>query len=125
MQKLTSDQRAWIKSRNRCKDDKECIVSVYQKRITQLQIEGGLLHGSDTVGVPYSCDKSKEMKVFYYNDTEIPAVYVDMDKFQKILYLTESGSGAKYISGNDMFWEHHGEAMLKTAHGEVQCREKQ
>ena len=125
MKKLTSDQRAWIKNRNRCKDDRNCIVNVYQKRIAQLQIEGGLLHDSDTAGVPYRCGKERKMKVFYYNNTEIPAVYVDAGTFQKILYRVESGSGAKYRSGSDMFWEHHGEATLKTAHSEVQCREKQ
>ena len=125
MQSLKSSQRTWIKRRNLCKTDKKCIVKVYQERIARLQIEGGLLHNTNTEEVPYHCSNGREMKVVYYNDTEIPAVYINTGKFQKILFRTNSGSGAQYRSGSDMFWEHHGEATLKTAHSEVQCREKQ
>lgn len=124
MDKLKAEQRSWIKKRNHCKDSKPCIIRTYQKRITQLQVEGGLLHNKDASNFTYTCNNADKLSVFYYNDTEIPAVYVNMGKFQTLMYRTESGSGSKYKSGSDMFWEHHGEATLKRGKSELLCHEQ-
>ena len=124
MKELVASQRAWIKRRNHCKNSKPCIAHAYQERIAQLQVEGGLLPDSGNDRVTYKCNNGKSVNAVYYNQTELPSVYLDTGKVQKLLFLSESGSGAKYKSGNVQFWEHHGEATLKIGKKESVCREQ-
>jgi len=109
MESLKAEQRSWIKKRNHCKASKPCLAHVYQKRITQLQVEGGLVQNEAADNVTYTCVNGGKLSAVYYNNTEIPAVFVSMGKFQALMYLTESGSGGKYQADRNLFWEHHGE----------------
>jgi len=124
MNRLVSQQRSWIKRRNHCKRSKPCIVRAYQERITQIQVEGGLLPNSGSDRVTYRCDNGRSVNVVYYNNTEIPSLYLDTGRLQKLLFRTESGSGVKYRSGNALFWEHHGEATVNIGKSESVCREQ-
>jgi len=124
MESLKAGQRSWIKQRNRCKASKPCLTHVDQKRITQLQVEGGLVRNGASDNVSYKCANGDKLSAVYYNNTEIPAVFVSMGNFQALMYLAPSGSGGKYESGNKMFWEHHGEATLQRGKSELVCQEQ-
>ena len=122
-------QRGWIKGRNDCwKSDnlRACIVSSYQHRIAELQIQYGQL----VVPTPvyYTCGKTALTAVFYQQTdpqtvvlTFIPAL-TGVD--QILAYHSPSGSGAQYEGRNVSFWEHHGEAKLTWFDQEMSCKVK-
>ena len=122
-------QRGWIKGRNDCwKSDnlRACIVSSYQHRIAELQIQYGQL----VVPTPvyYTCGKTALTAVFYQQTdpqtvvlTFIPAL-TGVD--QILAYHSPSGSGARYEGRNVSFWEHHGEARLTWFDQEMSCKVK-
>ena len=116
---LKAIQHGWIKGRNDCwkSDDKPaCVRSHYQQRISDLQITSGSTEISKS-GV-YSCnpDKHDYITAVFYNDTELPSVVLtrlsdEVDE-QKLLFLTRSGSGARYLGQNVEFWSKGSEAIV-------------
>jgi len=82
--------------------------------------------GSQVVPKPvlYRCSKKQGdiLTVSFYNETELPTVVINYDSKQFMLYRTESGSGARYVSDKAAFWEYHGEANFQTEDKNVTCR---
>ena len=116
---LKAGQRGWIKGRNDCwkSDDKfQCVRSHYQHRITDLQITTGsaeITHSAVFICTP---EKHDSITAVFYNETELPAAVVtrlsdDIDE-QKLLFLTRSASGAKYLGQNVEFWSKGSEAIV-------------
>ena len=116
---LKAGQRGWIKGRNDCwkSDDKSgCVRKEYQYRITDLQIttgSAGITHSAVFICNP---EKHDSITAVFYNETELPAAVLtrlsdDVDE-QKLLFLTRSGSGAKYLGQNVEFWTKGSEAIV-------------
>lgn len=116
---LKAEQRGWIKGRNDCwkSDDKsECVRSHYQHRITDLQIttgSAGITHSAVFLCNP---DKHDSITAVFYKETELPAAVLtrlsdDVDE-QKLLFLTRSGSGARYLGRNVEFWSKGSKAIV-------------
>jgi uncharacterized protein/phospholipid N-methyltransferase len=116
---LKAGQRGWIKGRNDCwkSDDKsKCVRSHYQHRITDLQITTGsavITHSAVFICNP---DKHDSITAVFYKETELPAAVLtrlsdEIDE-QKLLFLTRSGSGARYLGRNVEFWSKGSEAIV-------------
>jgi uncharacterized protein/trans-aconitate methyltransferase len=116
---LKAEQRGWIKGRNDCwkSDDKsECVRSHYQHRITDLQITTGsavITHSAVFICNP---DKHDSITAVIYKETELPAAVLtrlsdEIDE-QKLLFLSRSGSGARYLGQNVEFWSNDTQATV-------------
>jgi len=83
-------------------------------------------NGSQVVPTPvlYRCsDKPGDvLTVYFYKQTKLPTVVVNHLSDQFMLYITQSGSGAHYLSDKAEFWEHHGEAMFNAEGKGHTCR---
>ena len=116
---LKAMQRGWIKGRNDCwkSDDKPgCVRHEYQLRITDLQITTGSAEISNSAVFICNPQKHDSITAVFYNETELPAVVLtrlsdEVDE-QKLLFLTRSGSGAKYVGQNVAFWSKGSEAIV-------------
>ncbi|MGB6188236.1 MAG: hypothetical protein WBF70_06640, partial [Aeromonas molluscorum] len=65
-------QRGWIKGRNECwkaDDLRQCVLTNYQQRITELQIKGGQMMVPSPV--IYQCG-TVQVSAYFYADTELP-----------------------------------------------------
>lgn len=115
---LKAMQRGWIKGRNDCwkADDKtSCVRNNYQHRITDLQITTGSAEISNSAVFICNPEKHDSITAVFYNDTELPAAVLtrrsdEVDE-QKLLFLTRSGSGARYLGRNAEFWTKGSEAL--------------
>jgi uncharacterized protein len=108
-------QRGWIKGRNDCwkaKNVKECVMTSYQQRVVELQIQSGQLQAATPTS--YECDGSnaKPFTASFYNETDPPSVVLTYDGAQAIAFVATSGSGARYTATNMEFWEHQEEATV-------------
>ena len=119
---LKNAQRIWLSRREACEGVRRCIEEEYRRRITQLQVESGMVPAPAPVG--YRCEDGSQMTVFFYNSTAIPAVLIRRGDKQFHLLRTFSGSGAKYHGDDVEFWEHHGEATLLVPGRKHICREQ-
>ena len=116
---LKTGQRGWIKGRNDCwkADDKlMCVRDHYQRRITDLQISAGTTEISSHAVYLCNPDKHDSITAVFYNDTELPAAVLtrrsdEVDE-QKLLFLSRSGSGSKYLGQNVEFWTKGSEAAV-------------
>jgi uncharacterized protein len=126
---LKAMQRGWIKGRNDCwkaDDQRACAEFSYNIRITELEITAGLQVVPSPVN--YVCDGGPYdyLTAVFYRDTPVPAVVLTRvggpgGDSQAIAFLQPTGSGAKYVGGNTVFWEHHGEAQLEINGKQAAC----
>jgi uncharacterized protein len=120
--KLKNAQRTWLTRLEACKGHLPCIEGEYRRRMTQLQIEAGVVPVPEPVG--YHCGDGGQLTVFFYNATTIPSVLIKRGDTQFRLLRVPSGSGAKYHGGDVEFWEHHGEATLIVHDQKSICHER-
>ncbi len=127
---LKATQRGWIKGRNDCwkaDDLRSCIKFAYESRITELQIQGGLVTVPEPV--EYQCNGGKHdyLTAIFYQNTVLPVVVLtrvnDKNSDQVLAWPTPSGSGAKYQGGNVLFWSKGREAMVEWNGSTLQCLE--
>jgi uncharacterized protein len=123
---LKAEQRGWVKGRNDCwkSDDKRrCVEDEYQRRIAELQARYRLVSG--TGPITYVCDgKPSSEIVATFFQTDPPTLIAERGDSVSLMYLQLSGSGAKYQSRNETFWEHRGEALITWGYGapEMRCK---
>ena len=116
---LKAMQRGWIKGRNECwkSDNKsECVRNHYQHRITDLQITTGSAEITHSAVFLCNPEKHDSITAVFYKGTELPAAVLtrlsdEVDE-QKLLFLTLSGSGARYLGQNVEFWTKGSEARV-------------
>ena len=127
---LKAIQRGWIKGRNDCwkaDDLRSCVKLAYESRITELQIQGGLVTVPEPV--KYQCDGGEYdyLTAVFYQETAMSAVVLtrvnDRESGQVIAWPTPSGSGAKYQGRNVLFWTKGNEAMVEWLGDKLKCRE--
>jgi len=75
---------------------KSCVNAIYESRITELQIKGGLVEvPSPTI---YDCGNTGTVTAYFYNNTQIPAAVVNIGvAVQDFAISRPAGSGAKYV----------------------------
>ncbi len=127
---LKAMQRGWIKGRNDCwksRDLRDCVKFAYESRITELQIQGGLVSVPEPV--QYQCNSGDYdyLTAIFYRSTVLSVVALtrinDRETWQVIAYHSRSGSGAKYEGQNVLFWSKGNEAMLEWNGEQLKCRE--
>jgi uncharacterized protein len=130
MKTLKATQRGWIKGRNDCwktEDLYRCIKHAYETRITELQIQGGLITVPEPV--KYKCNSGDYdyLTAIFYTQTTMPAVVLtgntDKDFWQKIAFLVPAGSGAKYQGNDVLFWTKGAEALIERRGKMTNCVE--
>ena len=120
-----AEQRAWLQERVKCAESPEshaCLVTGYQRRIVQLQIQSGQLLSPKPV--PYTCT-GREHEPFtasYYNQTDPPSAVFTSGNRQIVALIARSGSGARYTADNFEYWEHQGEAAVTWSGDKFTCR---
>jgi membrane-bound inhibitor of C-type lysozyme len=95
----------------------------YQRRIAELQARYRLVSG--TGPITYVCDgKPSSEIVATFFQTDPPTLIAERGDSVSLMYLQLSGSGAKYQSRNETFWEHRGEALITWGYGapEMRCK---
>ena len=122
---LSSEQKMWVKKREKCMASSlatGCVKRAYETRISQLQISGGQVVVPEAVY--YKCDGKTDnsLTVVFYNNVQLPTVVLTLPSEQYIAYAAMSGSGAKYISKEIEFWEHHGDATLNYHGKSIRCK---
>ena len=111
---LKAMQRGWLKGRNECwksDDKKQCVETQYQQRTAELQAQYRLV---EFIGpVFYVCDgnPSNEVVVNFFK-TEPATLIAERGDSVSLMFIAQSGSGAKYQGRNETFWEHQGEAKI-------------
>lgn len=115
-------QRGWIKGRNECwkaDDLRQCVLTNYQQRITELQIKGGQMMVPSPV--IYQCG-TVQVSAYFYADTELPSAVINQDANPPLLaYGVSSGSGARYEGQDLSFWNKGDEGVL-SRYGEEDIR---
>ncbi len=123
-------QRGWIKGRNECwksSDLRNCVKYAYQSRITELQIQGGLVTVPEAVN--FQCDGGEYdyLTAIFYQETVLPVVVLtrtnDEESWQSMAYQVPSGSGARYEGQNVLFWNKGREAMVEWNNDKLKCKE--
>jgi uncharacterized protein len=122
---LKAEQRGWIEGRNDCwksADKQECVRDNYLHRIVELQARYRLV---PFIGpVSYICDDNPDGKILVtFFQTDPPTLIAERGDSVSLMHLQPSGSGSKYRGRNEMFWEHHGSALLTWGYGaeELHC----
>jgi uncharacterized protein len=108
-------QREWLKQRDACSiydSIEKCLIASYERRITEVQIDSGLLSAPKIVN--FQCDGSDRYKltIAYYNDVDPQAAVVTYSNDPVLTLALPSASGARYGWHNVEFWEHQGEAQF-------------
>ena len=107
-------QRGWIKGRDECwkaQDVATCVRDEYERRITELQILGGLVEVPSPVG--FKCDDGGQLTVTYYANTKKSAAVLTFNDAQAIAFQQPTASGTLYLGRNVRLREHQGDVQLE------------
>ncbi|MGE0104750.1 MAG: MliC family protein [Blastocatellales bacterium] len=108
---IRNEQRNWIRGRNACGSDgdaRPCINEFYTNRIDYLK---RLIAESAPGGpVTFRCSENAEVVATF---TGSNAVRIEIGDTVINMKRSPSGSGAKYVSGSNVFWTKGNEATLE------------
>lgn len=123
---LKAEQRGWIKGRNDCwkkADKRACVEEEYKRRIAELQARYNL--ASSTSPTVFTCDgqQGNELVATFFQ-TDPPTLIAEYGGNISLMHLQPAASGAKYQGRNEVFWEHHGEALVTWGYGapDMRCK---
>lgn len=123
---LRAEQRGWARGRDDCwkaADLRACVQEAYQLRIVELQARYRLLPPRGPFR--FRCDgpDGGEVVVNYF-DTDPPSLVAERGDQTSLMRLAPAASGARYEGRNELFWEHHGEVLLRWGYQapELHCR---
>lgn len=111
-------QRTWLAQRNACaqrSDATACVTASYQRRLIEVQIQGGQLGAATPVAYVCKGHEGTAVSVVFYNETDPPSAAITLGERTAILLAVPAASGARYASDDVELWEHHGEATLTWA----------
>ena len=111
---LTTAQSAFATIRDGCADFvqvRPCVVETYQTRLVELAIADPA-----TVAPPvvtYDCPADAgTLTAQFYNELDPKTAVLDWKGNRVILFIQQSGSGARYARQGSEYWEHQGEVTL-------------
>jgi uncharacterized protein len=125
---LQAEQRGWIKGRNDCwksTEQQQCVTDAYQQRIAELQASYRLV--ASTGSATFVCNGNDQDRVVAsFFATEPATLIAERGDSVSLMYLTASGSGAKYQGRNESLWQHQGEALITWGYGapEMHCQQQ-
>lgn len=118
-------QSAWLTARNACAQTqaaRACVTELYARRIIELKILSGQLTASATAN--YFCKGATGPVTAAYYPTEPPAALLSYTDRQVIVFVAESGSGARYTAEDVELWEHQGQATVKWNGKDMVCSKR-
>ena len=118
-------QRAWLALRNAClqaTNPRACVADLYARRMIELKIRSGLLTTPATAN--YYCKGASAPVTAAYYATDPPAALLTYADQQAVLFVAESGSGARYAADDVEIWEHQGQATVKWNGKEMVCTKR-
>jgi uncharacterized protein len=118
-------QRAWLAARNACMqaaDPHACVTALYARRMIELKIRSGLLTSPATAN--YFCKGATAPVTAVYYPTEPPSALLTYADQQAVLFIAESGSGARYAAEDVEIWEHQGQATVKWNGKQLLCTKR-
>ena len=118
-------QRAWLATRNACMqaaNPRACVVDLYARRMIELRIRSGLL--TSPVTANYFCKGATAPVTAAYYPTDPPAALLTFADQQAVLFVAESGSGARYAAEDVEIWEHQGQATVKWNGKQMLCNKR-
>nr|WP_320011762.1 MliC family protein [uncultured Desulfobulbus sp.] len=111
---LRIEQRGWIRSRDACSKDEateDCVRRHYRQRIAELQATYRLV--PMTGPVRFFCEGQAQATLYVtYHATDPVTIIVDYDNKSTLMYQEPSASGARYVRGNQSFWELEDTALV-------------
>ena len=123
---LKATQRGWIKGRNDCwkeDDQRNCVLSNYKMRISELQAEYGLVEASNSS--IYSCpDEPKNLISIAYFPTEIPTAKAKRGEQESFMYGHSAEGGMLYKGPNESVVVHKNDVKVTWGYDakEVLCK---
>jgi uncharacterized protein len=112
---LRGEQRAWLKARDagwKADEQRACVESSYRHRIAELQARYRLVPAAGSAR--YACDdRPGDVVTATFFRTEPPTLVARRGDETVLMFVTPSGSGARYEGGDLMLWEHQGEARIR------------
>lgn len=126
LQTLSLVQQQWRQDRDSCAtaaDARRCVSGVYRARIAELQGQYRLVPAHGPFRFACTGADNGPLVISYY-DTDPPSASMETDKGTDLLFIAESGSGARYAGGGVQFWEHQGTATVtwQQPAAEATCR---
>lgn len=123
LDRIRAFQRGWIKGRNDCWKAEvvaACVRAEYERRITALEIEGGLVEAPDVVRL--DCDSGPIMWVASYTDTKLPVVVLTSQDEQVLAFEVATDRGSRYEGPDVVYHERDGEVVLQWRGIHTSCR---
>ena len=123
---LRIEQRGWIRSRDACSKEEAreaCVHRHYRQRIAELQAIYRLV--PMTGPVRFFCEGQAQVTIYVtYHATDPVTIIVDHDNRSILMYQEPSTSGARYVRGNQSFWELEDTALVSWGFDmpEIQCQ---
>lgn len=126
--RLAAEQQAWVHAREACLSSsavRTCVDSSYARRIAEIQATSLLVPTKGPIA--YACprpDGSSDQIEVMYADTDPPTAVLVRGEKTVVTYLGPSGSGARYVAPDVIFWEKGGEATVTWGGTKSICRER-
>lgn len=113
---LAAEQRGWLRGRDDCwkalDDKRACVAESYRFRLVELQARYRLVAQRGPFFWQCGASPADELAVSYFA-TEPPSLIAERGDRVSLMRLVPAASGSRYEGRNEMFWEHHGEAILR------------
>ncbi len=122
---LSTSQQAFIRQRNSCErsDDRlACLERVYDERIAEVQVKGGLVTSRGPV--TFACADSRgtpDRVSATFHQSEPPSVTLERGSDRVFAVAGPSGSGVRYEAPSVVFWEKGQEAQVSFWGAEMRC----
>lgn len=117
-------QGAWMNERNACaqaQDARACLEDSYRRRTVEVQITSGQLPIPTPVAFRCRGRETEPFTAAFYNQTQPPSAVFTIGGRQVLAFRVLTASGARYQAPDLDFWEHQGEATVKSAGATFTC----
>ncbi|BDE13812.1 MULTISPECIES: MliC family protein [Mycobacterium] len=121
---LTTAQSAFATTRDGCADAADlrtCVTETYQTRLVELALADPATAAPPVVNYDCPADAGT-LSAQFYNDFDPKTAVLDWKGNRVILFLQQSGSGARYGRQGSEYWEHQGEVTLDLGGTKFVCR---
>jgi uncharacterized protein len=122
---LLRSQQAFVNQRNSCAESDDqvgCIERVYDERIAEVQVKGGLVASREPLTFACSDRRGAPDRLrATFHQSEPPSVTIERGAERVFAVASPSGSGVRYEAPSVSFWEKGQEAQVSWWGAELRC----
>lgn len=122
---LSRSQHAFVAEREACAESDDqvaCIERVYDKRIAEVQVRGGLVTARGPVAFACSDPRGTPDRISAtFHQSEPPSVTIERGPERVFAVAGPSGSGVRYEAPSVVFWEKGQEAQVSWWGADLRC----